>query len=438
MKPSMKPISFSLFPILLLFSTSACVMGGGSGPVAGGDFHRPVLAVEDWYFLENGEPIYLVGYSPSAVFLYEDSDLGRLEALPPEVNYMRTWLEAWDDANIVSPFVLVDGRADLSRLDPDWLRRLGDFLDASARAGVVQELTLFNPWGAREHWEEHWWSPGKNIQGFDVDADSLYTLGNPAQALQEKWVEQILDVVDASLAREYVIIEIDNELKTGGGPWREHFVDRVKTRGDYLVSTIATYCADYDAVGGANDIIALHGGFSGDPGSYDGRTLAYGAVKPIIFNELYPWWQHPREAQRAVFWSIFMSRGMFCVDYWGGGRTDEAETLDDMAVLARFANGIAFHEFHPNGDWLLAAPNQTWAQAHRDGSAFMAYFREPGHDPVSVDLPAGVYQVSWINPIDGARLDISSLTSSEGAKKLTPPATPHDLLLWIEEMAAGD
>jgi len=88
--------------------------------------------------------------------------------------------------------VRVDGKADLSQINPDWLDQLKEFLDASAKVQVVPEITLFNPWGACEYWDAHWWNPKNNVQGHAEDPASLYTLGNPCQPFQEQWTPAIL------------------------------------------------------------------------------------------------------------------------------------------------------------------------------------------------------------------------------------------------------
>lgn len=393
------------------------------------------LSIDNGWILKDGEPTYLIGFSPSAMFYDGAEDIERLQALPPEINYMRTWLEAWDAPGVTAPFVIVDGKADLEQINPDWLDSLGAFLDASAQAGVVQELTLFNPWGAREHWESHWWNPDNNLQGFKVTADSLYTLGNPAQALQVAWMEQILEVVDQSQARKFVIIEIDNELFTGGAPWRDHFIGQIKARGSYIVSTIATYADDFDPIASDNDIIGLHGGGSGNPADYVGRTLAYEKAKPVIFNELYPWDQHSRESQRAVFWSIFMAGGMLAVDYWGNGRTTQDETLNDLVVLARFIEQIDFAAFQPDAGWLVESPRAIGAQADHAGGAYMAYFANPSAgESLSLRLPRGDYLFKWIDPASGHIAAANEARHSGQIFSLTIPADTDDIVLLIQSI----
>ena len=396
----------------------------------------PTISIDNGIVLKNCKPTYLIGFSPSALFYDGSRDIKKMRSLPEEINYMRTWLEAWDAPGVQSPFVLVNGKADLKQLNPQWLASLGDFLDASASAGVVQELTLFNPWAAREHWESHWWNPNNNIQGFDVNADSLYTLNNSAQTLQELWVEQILDVVENSNARDYVIIEIDNELLTGGASWRDRFITQVKAHGNYIVSAIATYADDFDPIESNNDIIALHGGGSGNPADYIGRTLAFEKTKPVIFNELYPWYQHSRESQRAVFWSIFLAGGMFAVDYWGGGETNQAETLDDIVALARFVEQIDFINYQPHVGWLSTTGETPIAKAHRNGTGFITYLDNAQiQQPITVTLPRGTYSLKWINPATGTGTHTRTLTSSGADIKLTPPEEINDAVLFIQSIS---
>lgn len=426
---------------VLLIAGLACPVAGVSeelDAVVGSVEALPRLSVKEWYLEIDDKPTYLVGYSPG---MFDEKQhfgkptLGRLTKVPEGVNYMRTWLEWQREEKYSCPFVQIEGKADLSRIDPVWLQNLRTFLDASAKAGVVQELTLFNPWYARDDWETHYWNPDNNVQGLAVDPHSLYTLDNPCQPYQEQWVEAILDVVDASLARQFTIIEIDNELKTGGGAWREHFVKLVKARGDYIVSTIATYCGDYDAIGGPNDILCLHSGGSGNPTQYHKWTVNLPRAKPVIFNELYVWWRHARETQRAVFWNAFLSGSMLCAYQWDDdGKTSSEFTEKDLSVLAKFANSIPFHRFRPGDDWLISVPAQSCGALREDGNGFLAYLWGGGDGKVQVSLPGAEYMVSWIDPATGALLREPQELKASGTIDLAPPPYDLDITCYIERI----
>jgi len=419
-------------------STSAfCNPGSSEAPQAAGEsLHVPRLTVNDWYFELDGEPLFIVGYNPGMAEeqeVFGEPSRGRLSQVPPGVNYMRTWLTWQYEGQYRCPFLRVDGKADLSRIDPAWLDALTDFLDASARAGVIQELTLFNPWFARADWAAHDWNPANNIQGLDVDTQSLYTLDNPCLPYQEQWVEAILGAVDASLARHATIIEIDNELKTGGGAWREHFVRFVKERGDYIVSTIATYCGDYDAVGGPNDVVCLHTGGSGNPGQHYQWVVDLPRTKPVVFNELYVWWHHPREKQRAVFWNAFLAGAMPCAYQWADdGRTSRADTAQDLSALARFADSIPFHRLRPDDQWVEDAPGEFRAASQEDGGAFLAYFWGGETGSIQLNLPDAAYTVSWVSPETGGAVGALQELHAAGTVTLDLPDHHHDIVCYIQ------
>lgn len=409
--------------LVLLGAVGACV----SAPPTGGKL--PTLAVKDWYFLKDGKPLYLGGCTFSDCATVDDG-AERLRLVRGKANYIRTWLEAWRGETYTPPFQVVNGKADLSQHNPAFFAKLRQMLDESAKQGVVQELTLFNPWGAENHWENYWWNPANNVQGHQVDAKSLYTLGNPCQSLQERWVDAVLATVDASLARNFVIIEVDNELRTGGGAWRQHFVDYVRGKGRYIISTIGDYCRDYDAVGGANQVICRHGGFSGDPDSYYGRAIAGDRAKPVVFNELYVWYRNPREAQRQVLWNIFMAQGMFCVYHWGhGGQVSQPDTLQDVAVLVRFANSIPFQLFTADDSWLR--PGDGKAHGLRGPGAYAAYLWGTGSGQVMVTLPQGTYTVRWMDPATGRYTRTERGVRAEGEQAIAGPAYQHDAVLHI-------
>ena len=394
-------------------------------------FVPPKLTVKGWYFEKDGKPIYLGGCSLGAA-LKEANHPDRVRAVEGKANYIRTWLELWKKPEFACPFKLKDGKADLSQYDPDFFQKLKDMLDLSARMGIVQELTLFNPWGARYDWDNHWWNPRNNFQGHRVTKQSLYTLGNPCQSLQERWVDKVLETVNASLARDFVIIEIDNELGTGGGAWRKHFVAYVRSKGKYIVSTIVDYCSDYDVVKEGNHIISRHKGGSGDPPRYHRKIVKFNKVKPVIFNELYVWWHHPREAQRSVFWTIFMAQGMFCVDHWGGGKTTEEDTLSDVGALVRFANSVPFHLFTADDSWIVSCPGQKWSLS-RPGSeaAYLAYIWGRENRQFNVNLPKGSYNVRWLDPATGKTIRENTQVLITGEKVLDVPTYHYDVIVYI-------
>ncbi len=393
--------------------------------------HR--LTVKNWYFEKDGKPLWLGGYSAGAGLEAgsQGSCSERVNEVKGKANYIRTWLELWKREGITCPFKLVGNKADLSQFNPDFFNKLKRMLDASASAKIVQELTLFNPWGARYEWENHWWNPVNNIQAHPVDEKSLYTLGNPCQALQERWVDKVLETVDTSLARDFVIIEIDNELSTGGGAWRKHFVDRVNSKGDYIISTIADYCSDFDALNEGNRVINRHKGGINDPLNYYRKIVGYDQAKPVVFNELYVWWHHPREIQRAVFWAIFMAQGMLCVDHWGGGKTSEEETLQDVSVLVEFANSIPFERFVKDDTWIVSCPGQKLAQRCEERQAYLAYMWGRDNGPFKVNLPQGSYRVEWIDPATGKRFHERRHVPVDGEKALDVPDYNHDAVVYI-------
>ena len=394
-------------------------------------FTPPKLVVKNWYFEKDGQPIYLAGYSEKEAFKAVNY-VKRLSKVKGRANYVRTWLELWKTPGFFCPFKLMEGKADLSQYNPDFFQRLKDMLDRSARADIVQELALFNPWGARYDWDDHWWNPRNNIQGHRVNSESLYTLGNPYQSLQEQWVDKVVETVDASLARDFVIIEIDNELSTPGGSWRKHFVDYVRSKGKYIVSTIVDYCGDYDVVNEGNHIISRHKGGLNDPQRYHDKIIRFNKAKPVVFNELYVWRDNSREVQRTVFWTIFMAQGMFCVKHWGGGRTSEEETLNDVSVLVRFANDIPFHLFVRDESWIVSCAGKKWAQSCPVGpEAYLAYMWGKGDSQFKVDLPKGFYCIQWLDPATAKRISKHGHVAINGERVLDIPAHDYDVIIHI-------
>lgn len=223
-----------------------------------------------------------------------------------------------------------NGKADLGNYNPAFEDLLRTGLNESAINKKINELTLFNIWALEYHWKDYFWNPANCIQEFTLaDPHDLYVLNNPVFEYQLKWIDFILSIVESSHAKKFVIIETDNELTSKGSAWRTEIIDYIKSKGDYIVSSIYDYCETFDIINGRNNIINRHKGGIRDPEIYREKIRSYNGVKPVVFNELYVGWKNDRATQRAVMEAISEEDGCFNVDHWIGYKVPLPETLTD-------------------------------------------------------------------------------------------------------------
>jgi hypothetical protein len=157
----------------------------------------------------------LRGYSPHPYGIVSDRSydyrpvLDRLSGRG--INLIRAMpLNAWD----AQPFLRADDqRYDLSRIDPEYLNRIRDFVAYANAKGFIVQLSVFEHCSLR-HGEvsgRYALTKGNNSQGVDITADNFATFWSrpesPEMVFYKEWATAL-----ASVTRGYhVILEVMNE-----------------------------------------------------------------------------------------------------------------------------------------------------------------------------------------------------------------------------------
>ena len=183
-------------------------------PHGWGEWSRPVTFTTpaaprgvDWSHLR--------GYSPHPYGIVSDRSydyrpmLDRLSGRG--INLIRAMpLNAWD----AQPFLMADDqRYDISRIDPDYLNRIRDFVAYANAKGFVVQLSVFEHCSLR-HGEvsgRYALTQGNNIQGVGITADNFASFWlhpeSPEMAFYKEWATAL-----ASTTHGYnVILEVMNE-----------------------------------------------------------------------------------------------------------------------------------------------------------------------------------------------------------------------------------
>jgi len=256
------------------------------------------LEVEKHYFKIGGKRTFLAGLSIGAR-LRKDY-LSRIQQLGGHANYVRIWLESWDDPTVYSP------------TEPGYFEFLGEVLNALYDAGIVTELCLFNNWAKRT---------------FPNDYHGMI------DSNWKRWIKDVLTIVDHSKAKDFVIIECDNERMTGERHNRNKVIHEIrKYKPNSIISTIMDYSEDYNVITGDNDVITFHKGGTADPHYWTREIEDLHKKKPVIPNELYIGAKKPRFKQQLVLKAIYEAAGAgFCVDWWGGYNVSLEDTIKDVS-----------------------------------------------------------------------------------------------------------
>ena len=119
------------------------------------------------------------------------------------------------EGSYVAPWVSVNGRYDLNRFNPDYLKRLKDFVKEASRRGIVVEFTFFSSIYAEGAWQLSPFYPENNLNGTGIiDFRRVNTLYNGALlSFQEKYIRWIVRELNQF---DNLFFEIQNE------PWADN------------------------------------------------------------------------------------------------------------------------------------------------------------------------------------------------------------------------
>ena len=127
----------------------------------------------------------------------------------------------------ISPWVKENGKYDLNRFNPEYFKRLGDFVTEADKRGVIVEITLFSSIYAESAWKRCPFNALNNLNDVgDMGFRQVNTLFNGGiQKYQEQFIRKVVTVLN-----EYdnIFYEIQNE------PWSDNpnLVDYVNSEND--------------------------------------------------------------------------------------------------------------------------------------------------------------------------------------------------------------
>ena len=116
----------------------------------------------------------------------------------------------------------------------------------------------------------------------------------------------------------------------------------------------------------------------------------------------------------------------------GGGRTLRKQ----LAILKDFLHGFDFVRMTPDNSVIQGGlPPKTTARALVEkGKQYAVYINGPGVSKLDVELPAGRYQVQWINTLSGAVDKAETIRHDAGRRSLDAPDYSADVALSIRRV----
>jgi len=457
--------------ILVLFIALGAIAPAESAPLA-------LHPKNPHYFLFRGKPAVLItsGEHYGAVLNLDFNYLRYLETLKADgLNLTRTFTGAYVEpigtfniaSNTLAPpagrFICPWARSaiggypnggnrfDLSKWDPDYFKRLKDFMTQASRRGIVVELNLFTPF-----YEENIWalSPQKasnNINGVgDVARTNVYTLDRNGgllaihDAMVRKFVAELKDF-------DNLYYEICNEPYFGGVTmeWQRHIAETIAESEKsfahrHLISqNIANNKAKVQDPNPAVSIFNFH--YASPP---DTVAMNYGLNKVIGENETGFQGTNDTHYRMEAWQFILAGGGLFNnLDYSFVAGHEQGDFVypknqpgggnpvyrSQMKILKDFVHRFDFIKMKPDNSVIRAGlPDKTRAYALVEpGKQYAIYLFGGTQANLALDLPQGNYTIEWLNPITGQIEKKENLRHSGGTAQLVSPNYAPDIALRV-------
>lgn len=389
---------------------------------------------------------------------------------------------------------LPSGKYDLDAWDSDYFKRLHGFMQYARSKSVIVDIVPFNGFGseARKSYQWRWeWAPlnaANNLQGVGTKREHLFTLDEPALVKYEKAYLRKLatelnryDNLLYDLSDEPDLFNTLDDAKVN--PWVGEMMDeliaaeKALPKKHLIAQTYYRSLEDHGKEWGADPrttwiSIEYNGGIS----AFD-RQYAYGkpyvlieTVSPVL-NPLGFWKEtYGVDASRVHSWAFLLGGGAgfmeFNDDYDSQapeGREETQTILHQKKLLMDFMDGLDLVRMRRYRDFEGVAKDPgredsaatAWASAIAEpGKQYALYISRsrvrtvphgPGYYEVAPgawqdslalnNVPAGRYQVDWVNPADLAVVRSATLEHPGGSLRLPGPKYAIDLVLRIK--AAG-
>jgi len=342
---------------------------------------------------------------------------------------------------------------DLTKWDPEYFRRLADFVREAGRRGVVVELVLFCPFYEDAMWELSPMNSRNNVNDIgDVPRTEVYTLKHKdLLAVQEAMVRR---TVEALKDFDNLYYEICNEPYFGGvtEQWQGH-----------IAQTIVRAEAGFKNKHLIAQNIANKSKKVEDPNPHVSILNFHYAKPPIAVGENY----HLNRAigddetgfagdervrpYRLEAWDFIIAGGAvfsnldysFTIGHEAGDAPINApggggpELRKQLQILKEFIHDFDFLRMRPDNSVVKSAlpKDVTVRVLCEPGQAYAVYVNGSNLRKLSLNLPAGQYGAEWVNTKTGRVENALPIKHDGGPRTLQVPAYTDDIALRIRRLA---
>ncbi|AUS96051.1 hypothetical protein CDQ84_03105 [Clostridium thermosuccinogenes] len=332
---------------------------------------------------------------------------------------------------------------DLDVWNEEYFKRLKDFMRQAQDKGIIVEFVLFctfyfNYFG-NDLWQICPLNNRNNINGTEeVEAHEVYKLRNKRlMEYQEKMVSKLVHELNEF---DNLFYEVLNEPWNDNidMEWQQHIVKLIVSEEAMLPKK---HLISMDVACGFEKIKEPYENVSIYNFHYASSSTAIENQhlnKVIGYNET-GFCGQDDYIYRTQAWEFMLSGGALFnnIDYSfspgfedgtfkygpnqpGGG---SKQLRKQLGILKTFLDSLDFIHMTPDNSPVikLYANCPSLYMMHDDGNQYAGYIRAYGIISISLDVPAGIYTVEWIDPVSGSILKSEERFSDDGVLNLEAP-----------------
>lgn len=378
---------------------------------------------------------------------------------PAEGDFLAPWART-----DVPGYINGGGKFDLDAWNEAYFTRLCEFVERAGRRGIIVELTLFSSIYTRDNWEFSPFYPANNVNATPgLEYKAVNTLDNGGLLTrQEAYVRKMVSELNSF---ENLIFEIQNEpyidrplpaevLETSAGTQGQDPLARIDVAdaaamawqarvAGWIVDTesglpkkhliaqnYTNFCTHIEAVDERVSVLNFHYAWP-EAAMWN---LKFGRV--VNFDES-GFTGSDDEPYRKQAWRFILAGGgilnnldySFAVGHEAGDALNDAPGGGSPALRSQLR---ALREFVTRNDFTSMKPreNLTRGISLLRGECQAIAYLEGQSEGLSIHLPAGRYQVEWLDPIEG-NMVASEEVNVIDTLSLSPPVKREELAVGV-------
>lgn len=340
---------------------------------------------------------------------------------------------------------------DLEKWDENYFARLKKFVAAAQQRNIIVEFTFFCPFYEESQWLLSPMNNINNINGWgNIARTDVYTLDKNGALLgvQEKMAKKIVNELKDF---DNIMYEICNEPYFGGVTleWQQHIASVIsKTESNFLVKHLVTQniANGHSKIEKPFDEVSVFNFHYAMPPVT--VALNYSLNKVIGDNET-GFRGNSDSAYRMEAWRFILAGGALYnnLDYSFAVGNEKGDykypaTQPGGGTIALRKQLSYLKQFMERFNFINMRPDSTAITGGVPANAVTQTFSEPGKQyaiyiyrgtqvNLELMLPAGTYQLEWLNTLTGKYSDKKLIKHTNGKAVITSPAYQEDIALRL-------